>query len=281
MNRIIVCILLFLVCFGLSSCAEDTTSLAKSEFEQFGSKNDVVLIIDDRNLYFDEYTVKLEDLINGEEPIGCIITDKIYFATSKENGMFNFNLLFYKCNLDGTNIEEIYRKENLNTHPWAKSNGDTFYIEYYKKNALDASGKTIDSFNINSGKYESVASGKDCDVNDYIQKQEPMYSCSIIEPETGDDYFEIMDIKTGSAKIVDTEFINKTIYCEAMNEFSYYPCRADVSNGHILLTYRIGAGDGWTYSHLIFEFVFDEGSLEYKSLVFPYDAEGVKIEYIS
>jgi hypothetical protein len=117
-------------------------------------------------------------------------------------------------------------------------------------------------------------------VNDYLEKQKTLYSCSIVEPENGDGYFEIMDIKTGSVKIVNTEFINKTIYSEAMNEFSYYPCRADVSNGHILLTYRISAGDGWTYSHLIFEFVFDEDSLEYKSLVFPYDTECVEIEYI-
>jgi hypothetical protein len=78
MNRIIVCIVLFLVCFGLFSCAEDTTSLAKNEFEQFRGGNDVVLIIDDTNLYFDDHTVKLGELIDGEEPIGCIIKDKIY-----------------------------------------------------------------------------------------------------------------------------------------------------------------------------------------------------------
>ena len=65
-----------------------------------------------------------------------------------------------------------------------------------------------------------------------------------------------------------------------MEKFKYSPKRVDISRGHILLTYSIGAGDGRNNPHLIFEYSFEEETLEYKCLVFPYDNVPVDIVYI-
>ena len=66
-----------------------------------------------------------------------------------------------------------------------------------------------------------------------------------------------------------------------MEMFNFGPERVDISNGHILLTYWIGAGDGWTYSHLVFEYDFESDTLEYKLLAFPYASTPIEIEYIA
>ena len=65
-----------------------------------------------------------------------------------------------------------------------------------------------------------------------------------------------------------------------MEMFNYGPERIDISNGHILLTYGIGAGDGWNFPHLVFEYDFDAHILEYKLLAFPYDSVPIEIIYI-
>jgi hypothetical protein len=65
-----------------------------------------------------------------------------------------------------------------------------------------------------------------------------------------------------------------------MKKFNYGPSRVDVSNDHILLSYGIGAGDGWNYSYLIFEYDFSTNSFEYKALVFPYDTIPIEIYYL-
>lgn len=45
-------------------------------------------------------------------------------------------------------------------------------------------------------------------------------------------------------------------------------------------TYGIGAGDGWNYPHLVFEYDFDSNMLEYKLLAFPFDNVCIDISYI-
>ena len=79
---------------------------------------------------------------------------------------------------------------------------------------------------------------------------------------------------------VGDEYLKNTIYIESMNKYNYEPLRYDISKGHILLTYEIGAGDGWNHPHLVFEYNYETNTLEYKMLVFPYDSVPIEIVYI-
>ena len=89
-----------------------------------------------------------------------------------------------------------------------------------------------------------------------------------------------MLFRSGVVNTIDDNYLRNTIYIESMEKFNYGPERFDISKGHVLLTYGIGAGDGWNYSHLVFEYNFELNMLEYKLLAFPYDSVPIEIIYI-
>ena len=281
-----ICLLfLTILTLLLTSCRQDTTQLAKDEFSKYyNGKDEVVLNIED-NLYFENYTLDLNGLVEGNEHNnGLIINQRnFFFSTSKENSMFNFTLNIYESNLQGTDIKLVYSKDGFKTHTWAYAIDDLFYIEHYSNNALDLESKLIDSYTISTGIYENVSSGKDCSLSDYMPKEElSRYSIEVIENTSPQEHgkFIVTDLEKGLSNIVDDEYLRDTIYIESMEKFNYSPKRVDISNGHILLTYGIGAGDGWNYSHLVFEYDFGSNKLEYKLLAFPFDSVPVEIIYI-
>ena len=269
----------------LTSCRQDTTQLAKDEFSKYyNGRDEVVLNIED-NLYFENYALDLNGLVKGNEHNnGLIINQRnFFFSTSKENSMFNFTLNIYESNLQGTDIKLVYSKDGFKTHPWAYAIDDVFYIEHYSNNAFDLESKLIDSYTISTGIYKNISSGKDCDLSSYIPKEEQSkYSIEVIENISPQKHgkFIVTDLEKGLSNIIDDEYLKDTIYIESMEKFNYSPKRVDISNGHILLTYGIGAGDGWNYPHLVFEYDFDSNTLEYKLLAFPFDSVPIEIIYI-
>lgn len=284
MKKIYLLFLTILTLF-LTSCGQDTTQLAKDEFSKYyNGKDEVVLNIED-NLYFENYTLDLNGLVkDNEHNNGLIINQsKFFFSASKENSMFNFTLNIYESNLQGTDIKLLYSKDGFKTHPWAYAIDDVFYIEHYSNNALDFESKLIDSYTISTGIYENIASGKDCSLSDYIPKEEQSrYNIEVIENISPQEHgkFIITDLETGLFNTIDDEYLKNTIYIDSMEKFNYSPKRVDISNGHILLTYEIGAGDGWNYPNLVFEYDFDSNKLEYKLLAFPFDSVPIDIIYI-
>lgn len=284
MRKICLLFLTILTLF-LTSCRQDTTQLAKDEFSKYyNGKDEVVLNIED-NLYFENYELDLNGLVKGNEHNNGFIINQsnFFFSASKENSMFNFTLNIYESNLQGTDIKLVYSKDGFKTHPWAYAIDDVFYIEHYSNNVLDFESKLIDSYTISTGIYENIASGKDCSLSDYMPKEEQSrYSIEVIENISPQEHgkFIVTDLEKGLSNIIDDEYLRNTIYIESMEKFNYSPKRVDISNGHILLTYGIGAGDGWNYPHLVFEYDFDSNKLEYKLLAFPYDSVPIEIIYI-
>ena len=179
-----ICLLfLTILTLLLTSCRQDTTQLAKDEFSKYyNGKDEVVLNIED-NLYFENYTLDLNGLVEGNEHNnGLIINQRnFFFSTSKENSMFNFTLNIYESNLQGTDIKLVYSKDGFKTHPWAYAIDDVFYIEHYSNNALDLESKLIDSYTISTGIYENIASGKDCSLSD-VSVNKGFCHCKAISP---------------------------------------------------------------------------------------------------
>ncbi len=269
----------------LTSCREDTTQLAKTEFlKYYNGKDEVVLNIEDK-LYFENYSLDLNALVEDNEPNGGLIIkqDTLLFSSCVQKSMFDYTLNIFESNFLGTEIKLLFSKDGFKTHPVAYAIDDIFYIEHYSNNAFDSESRLIEKYSITTGIYENIASGKDCDLSDYIQKEEQSrYSIEVIENISPQEHgkFIITDSKTGIVKTIDDDYLKDTIYVKSIERFNYSPKRVDISNGHILLTYEIGAGDGWNYPHLVFEYDFDSNKLEYKLLAFPYDSVPVKIIYI-
>jgi len=281
-----ICVLLLtILTLLLTSCGEDTTRLAKDEFSKYyNGRNEVVLNYLD-NLYFENYILSLSDLIEKSEfNNGLIIKqDKFFFSTSTENSMYDFTLNIYEANLQGTNVKMIFSKDGYKTHPWVYAIDEMFYVEFYSNNAFDLKSKLIDKYTISTRIYENVASGEDCSLSDYFQSNsQSRYSIEVVENISPQEHgeFIITDLENGITNIIDDDYLKDTIYIESMEKFNYSPMRFDISNDKILLTYGIGAGDGWNNAHLIFEYDFNLNKLKYQLLAFPDDLMNVKIIYI-
>lgn len=266
----------------LTSCRQDTTQLAKDEFSKYyNGKDEVVLNIED-NLYFETHTLKKENLEHTHLYGSILIYEKSIYYLSLESSNVGFKNDFinvYSCDFYGNNIEKVYTKElNIYSRVDIEIYKDNFYIEYKKDELI-----FIDKYTISTGIYENVASGKDCSLSDYIPKEQSRYCVEVIENISPQEHgkFIVTDLETGLSNIVDDEYLKNTIYIESMEKFNYSPKRVDISNGHILLTYGIGAGDGWNFPHLVFEYDFNSNTLEYKLLAFPFDSVPIEIIYIA
>ena len=278
-----ICLLfLTILTLFLTSCRQDTTQLAKDEFSKYyNGKDEVVLNIED-NLYFENHILERESL-NPKNSYGSIVFHEnlIYYVSinSLKKKYRNEFINIYTCDYYGENTNIIYSKEiNTNSNIAIKTDKDSYYIEYKKENLI-----YIDKYTISTGIYENIARGKDCSLSDYMPKEEQSrYSIEVIKNISPQEHgkFIVTDLETGLSNIIDDEYLRNTIYIESMEKFNYSPKRVDISNGHILLTYGIGAGDGWNYPHLVFEYDFDSNKLEYKLLAFPFDSVPIEIIYI-
>lgn len=278
-----ICLLfLTILTLLLTSCRQDTTQLAKDEFSKYyNGKDEVVLNIED-NLYFETHTLKKENLEHTHLYGSILIYEKSIYYLSLESSNVGFKNDFinvYSCDFYGNNTEKVYTKElNIYSRVDIEIYKESFYIEYKKDELI-----YIDKYTISTGIYENIARGKDCDLSSYIPKEEQSrYSIEVIENISPQKHgkFIVTDLETGLSNIIDDEYLKDTIYIESMEKFNYSPKRVDISNGHILLTYGIGAGDGWNYPHLVFEYDFDSNTLEYKLLAFPFDSVPIEIIYI-
>ena len=281
MRKICLLFLTILTLF-LTSCRQDTTQLAKDEFSKYyNGKDEVVLNIED-NLYFENHILERESLNPKNSYSSIVFHENLIYYVSINNLKKKYRNEFiniYTCDCHGENTNIIYSKEiNTNSNITLKTNKDSYYIEYKKENLI-----YIDKYTISTGIYENIASGKDCSLSDYMPKEEKSrYSIEVIENISPQEHgkFIVTDLETGLSNIIDDEYLRNTIYIESMEKFNYSPKRVDISNGHILLTYGIGAGDGWNYPHLVFEYDFDSNKLEYKLLAFPFDSVPIEIIYI-
>lgn len=272
-----------MIALCLTSCGTDTTQLAKDEFSKYyNGKDEVVLVIDD-TIYMEKNELNLNALVKDNEPNGGLIIRRntLLFSTSEQNSMFDFILNIYETDFLGTEIKLVFSKNEFKTNPHVYATGDSFYIEHYL-NPLDEKSKHIDKYTISTGNYENINKGKDCNLSNYMVKEISNYEYSVIENESPKKHgcFKIKDKITNAERIIDDQFLTNTIYIESLQKFNYSPKRVDISKGHILLTYGIGAGNGWNYSHLVFEYDFNSNALEYKLLAFPYDNVPIIIKII-
>lgn len=282
-REFIYIIFIFLICFFVS-CSEDTTELANVEFSKYqNGENEVVLMIDYYNLYFDNHTVKLNDIDRTlRSQTIMFYNNKIYYISYEHyDGDLDSILISIKsCDYYGNDIITVFSKKinvkNFNNID-EKIINNIYYIEYKINNIV-----FIDSFDVAKGEYKNVTSGKNCSLSDYEKEVEYKYYIEVVKNSSPEEHghFVLTNLKTNETIIIDDEFLNNTIYIESMKKFNYGPSRVDVSNDHILLSYGIGAGDGWNYSYLIFEYDFSTNSFEYKALVFPYDTVPIEIYYL-
>lgn len=287
MKRILI-LLICLVTIFLVACIEDNTQNVKKEFYEYYVDENQVAVHDYSTLFFEDYHIDIETLIQEESTYESIIIEKgkIYFVT-----LNNENLNFYEADIIGENIELTYARSGYSNGAHIYARGCKFYIEYYDGSKLVKKNKKIDSYDVATKEYINVQSGKNCDITDYLVDEDTKYIFKTVDTNEKDyipgidpqsfDYFEITNKENNVTKIIDEEYLKKTKYYEILKKYHYNPQKVFISKEHILLSYSICAGDGWTNPQVIFEYDFENDELIYKLLAFVQEPMHMEVIYVN
>lgn len=278
-------ILIILLMLPLSSCNEGKISLVKEEFSKYyNGKSEVVVESYDDIIYGEDFEYSLNKLVDKNKFSGGYLykNNKLYFSTYKRLSLTNYELNIYEANVDGTDINQIFTKDGYKSAPITYAYDDYFYIEHGYDIILTNIDEQIDRYTISTGEYLIISYSPCSHLDDYKKDEYSKYDIeksTYFEEDSINGIFTITDKETGVKKIIDNDYFENTIYIDSLNKYKYRPRRFDVSNGHILLTYKLGDNSEYNDSCLIFEYYFESNSIEYKALIFPANSAYLKINY--
>ena len=279
-----ICFILIICITFLLSCNSSNKDITKKDFSLFSdNKNDVVLL-EYSYIHFDDHVINLNKLkVDGEYNNGLIFKKGyFYFTTARTYGIHKNKLNIYKSDLYGEDVELVFTMDGYKTYPLVHSLNNDFYVEHYLSNAFIKDDFALDKYSLDTNIYENIDGGRDCDISDYIKKEEKEnYIIEIVsESSKKHDYFTINDIINDNLIKIDDDFLKTTIYYDLMNKYGYSPRQCDLSNGHILLSYSLGGDYGLDCCFLVFEYDLKNNELEYKLLAFPQELINNKVLFI-
>ena len=277
-KRIIAISLILLLVLSLTSCSsEKDMDELKSRFEDHAPDNNVVVIWDDSILHFADHTIELRGINNEEDPNnGYLFVDgKLYFATTKENGFFDYSLFVYACDTYGNNQQLVFEKHGYKTHPWATGNGEVLYIGHYTTNSFDASSRVIDSYNVVTGAYQTVATGKDAKLSNYQRRQCGRYSCTY-----EGDVCTVTDSQNNTTYTIDSIALVRSTFSTELDGHDHLRLEGffAADNGKMFLLYNLGSS--LPYPFLVCEYLPDRGEIVYKSLISVPDYLSFQVLYV-
>ncbi|MBQ9781241.1 MAG: hypothetical protein IJW00_09920 [Clostridia bacterium] len=268
MCKIISCICLFaiLMC-ATASCAVSEDDI-KQAFTLYTPSKNVVLVVDDEVLYFSDHMLELGTLTEDSEPnLGYVILNqKVYFSTVRSNGLFDFSLLIYECDLYGNGLKLLYQEDGFQKHPWAKGEGSKIYCQC---------DNTIASYDVLTGIYAEETDGQIQSLSDVERIVDQKYSVS----QDG-DILAIVNKETSVSATIDLTDLKEDELFQVLQNMSFKYQRVDISNQRILLTFRIDSGNQSLFPILTVEFDFDTQEIRFASLHFVYDYENIDVRYV-
>ena len=269
-------IVLLILSLSSCSCGQDIEEVKKA-FANHAPDSNVIAVLDNSTFYFAVHTLRLRDIVDGEEPNdGYLFWDgKLYFSTTKENGIFNFSLYVYVCDFYGANKHLVFEKHGYKTHPWVTGNQEILYIEHYETNVMDASARVIDSYNVISDAYQTVETGETAHLSNYKKDAKGAYSCTF-----EDGVLSIVDIHKNATYIVNPTTLVCDAFNEELNEIECSFCGFyATTNGKMFLLYRIES-TGSQYPHLVCEYIPDIGEVVFSLLYLADDITTFHLEYL-
>ena len=277
-KRIIAISLILLLFLSLTSCSsEKDMDELKRRFEDHTPDNNVVVIWDDSILHFADHTIRLDDLAGGEKAYdGCLLADgQLYFSSSTKNTASNFSLYVYTCDTNGNNQQLVFEKHGYKTNPWATGNGEVLYIEHFTTNSFDASSRVIDSYNVVTGAYQTVATGKDAKLSNYRRRQCGRYSCTY-----EGDVCTVTDPQNNTTYTIDSIALVRSTFSTELDGHDHLRFEGffAADNGKMFLLYNLGSS--LPYPFLVCEYLPDRGEIVYKSLISVPDYLSFQVLYV-
>lgn len=271
-KKIIISLLIISIfCAILPACSTKYNyEEVKQEFSQYEADLNTAIVLDSRNIYFNDRVVELHKLVPEDSYSHFQLIDNEIYISAKEKVNWNtVNLTVYKCDIYGNNLERIFIKENLTKPVKDIFNGETFYFQY------KADGdKVIDSYDLITGKYVNVTRGGDCNIDNYKQNIENKY---IRELNRNSGEFTITDAKTLETFSGGEEYLKQTPYYNSLNKYPYKLDSIVENEERLYFVYRLRIEEFFDlspdYTFAVFEFDFTNKQLEYKLITQMYDIE--------
>ena len=267
-------IVVFISSFLVSCDLKDHKDEIILEFSQYDRDNDVVLILDNNYLYFNDYTITLSELDTIGEYENCylIYLDSIYFQTTKKNNDSTYTIYIYKCDSNGENIELIFSHDDYKIKPKFKSTGCYFIWLYYEQSIKSSDSQAIDSFDVTSLEHQNIEKGKNCDLENY---REEFRGYITTQKENS---FQIYVRSSNINYIINDELLRECGYYESLKRFDFSTEGVQIYDDKIFLCYRLHRSDsGSKFCFAVFEYNTTNNTLLFRSLVFPGDIETIKI----
>lgn len=271
----LLCMVLLLSIF-LCSCRDSRELFAdiKEDFSKFNASSDVALNMEDRIIYFNDYEVNIEELVDDGSQHSrvktvCLRNDQMYILVSRcANKRWSFFL--YRCDLKGNNLQVLYEKKDIDSDVSAEFRVDELlYFEYKIQKTV-----YVDLFNCITEEYLSLGSGKDISLEDYDVKQQRSYS--VEESKRG---FVISD-DTKEIAVIDEDFLKNTEYYDLMKKHRFSPFQYSLTEDKITLIYRKEVFLPFSYyPMLLFEFDVASNSLIFLGVMNLIDCDWVYTLY--
>lgn len=275
LNLSFIIAILGICCFALSGCSKRCdVEEVRAEFAQYPTSSDVAIVYNDTIIYFNDHFVDFNNLIEYRSSKWHISHEYIYFSTGYSNNKKSdyINLLLYKCDLYGNNLQIIYEKNNVKSNWVLKNYNDSiFYFAYSINNT-----KYVDSYDVSTETLESTIVNKNCKREDYVKNKETKYDYDINHKK---DKISIIKKDSSETFVVDNNYLKTTPYYESINKFPYKLEFMRETEDRLFLFYRF-VTEGFfeinaTYTFAIFEFFYDTKEMSYKYLIQAADIESL------
>ena len=270
--------LILLVSIFTSCAADPSEEELRGRFANYSPDSNVVAVWEDRVFHFSDHELNLNNIVEGEDlEIGFVLADgKVYFATSKQNGLFgDYSLYVYSCDFYGNNELLLFEKHGYKTGIGVRANQGKFYFSHHTTNAFDASTQVIDSYDVITGVYQTEATGENASLSDY--EKDSHGPCSYTYE--GDVLRVVDETKNVTYTIAPEALLSNTFGKEL--EGLKWECSDfyATDNGRMFLMYRINTN--WPpYPHILCEYNPENNEIVFSLLYFAHDITGSAIEYL-
>ena len=287
MKKICAFVLALSVLF-LTSCGrpqEKWEDIARNELSQYTTGNNVALVYQDEKFYLNSFTLDIDNISEGEYCYHSYYLDGhiLYFSTATKHSFDSYTVTLYSCDLINGSLSVVFCRDKYDMgHTYVTEN--KFYIYHYLDSSIsDADITVVDLYNIDTGEYSRVDNGPTASLEKFKVNDEKQvkYDVELVNSKNG-KYFRITDKDTGVIKTVDKDFMLKTSYVSMFSNHGYSPQIIDVVDEHILIAFDLSFGTfiAYNYTCVVFEYDFENETVEYQLLAFPYDYVSLKFLYV-
>ena len=292
MKKILAIILVLCTsAFSLCSCSNaNNVDAIKQSFSSYIADNHIGIKCNDI-IYFDNFLLDFNQFVQSNESIEFVNTkhDGFYYVSSKETGMFSFELTIYECDFAGKNSKVLFSQSGYETSPSVLGDEEGIFIEHHVGNAWGE--RIVDYYNLATDEYISnLTYEEDQNLKQILSASSNIVKCYEITNTLTDDrdnyQITITRLSDKETRVISDDLLKNAEFYSLLTQYDYELKSGHLYNGStILFSCILDTGDFWSVSPhqgcVVFEYDFDKQQILFKTLVFAPDLESYSIVHIN